>query len=74
MKTVAIDGKTYQATSRAGSPAIRQINHGGGTVRWLPLKSDIGLRVMRALDIEPAMAPGFSSQLLHAKQQLDESN
>ncbi len=60
MARTTVDSKTYETTHRRGLPAIRQVNKSGGTVRWIALQSEIGLKVMRALDLEPAMAPGFS--------------
>ena len=61
MTQITIDGTTYEATSRVGMPAIRSLNSRGGTHRWYGLRSEEGLAVMRALDLEPAMAPGFAS-------------
>jgi hypothetical protein len=61
MSRIAIDGTTYETTHRNGMPAIRSLNNRGGTLRWHGLRSEIGLAVMKALNAEPAMAPGFST-------------
>lgn len=61
MAKTTIDGKTLETTSRKGMPAIRQIDKNGNTARWIPLRSETGRAVMRKLDLEPAMAPGFGS-------------
>lgn len=60
MAKIIIEGRTYQTTSRNGVPAIRQLDKNDNTARWLGLRSKMGLRVMRGLDLEPAMSPGFS--------------
>lgn len=60
MAEVTIEGKVFETTHRGGLPAIRQLNSAGRTARWIPLRSETGLAVMRALELEPAMAPGFN--------------
>ena len=62
MAKIEIDGAIYQTTSRKGFPAIRKLNKNGNTARWIGLRSKTGLRVMRALEVEPAFAPGFSNR------------
>lgn len=63
MAMVTVDGKTYETTHRRGFPAIRKINKNGRTARWIALRSETGIKVMRALGLEPAMAPGFLAKI-----------
>ena len=64
MSKIDIDGVTYETTNRDGMPAIRSLNKHGGTHRWYGLMSAEGRAVMTALDVEPAMAPGFNTPKL----------
>jgi hypothetical protein len=61
MTLIIIGGITYETTAREGMPAIRSLNRNGGTRRWHGLRSAQGQAVMSGLSLEPAMAPGFST-------------